>query len=128
MAFITRAGRARPQGDRTQAIVWAVMRVPGLMLFVRALPHFLIVHVLYDPSEQTAEWIAEIRWSSLFWRVFDWSLLMTVLFHSFLGVRTVIGDYTSGRVRRTAVVGLSLIAATLFAIGTVGVLAPPAVP
>jgi len=43
-------------------------------------------------------------------------------------VRTVIGDYTSGRVRRTAVVGLSLIAATLFAIGTVVVLTLPVVP
>ena len=128
MAFITRAGRARPQGDRTELIVWYVMRVTGLMLFVLALTHFLIVHVLYDPSEQTAEWIAEIRWSSLFWRVFDWSLLMTVLFHAFLGVRTVIGDYTSGRVRRTAVVGLSLVAATLFAIGTVVVLTLPVVP
>jgi hypothetical protein len=41
--------------------------------------------VLYDPSQEDSTFIAQVRWSSLFWRVMDWSLLMLVLFHAFLG-------------------------------------------
>ena len=73
------------------------MRLTGVALFVLALAHFLIVHFLYDPAEQSATWIATVRWSSLFWRVFDWTLLMMVLFHAFLGVRTVVDRLRQGR-------------------------------
>ena len=76
------------------------MRVTGVGLFVLALTHFLIIHVIYDPAEQDASWIAQVRWSSLFWRAFDWSLLMLVLFHAFMGMRTVVVDYAAGG-RRT---------------------------
>ena len=66
------------------------MRVTGVALFVLALAHFSILHFIWDPAEQTADFIATERWNQIFWRCFDWLLLMTVLFHGFLGVRTVI--------------------------------------
>ena len=53
------------------------MRLTGLALFVLSLSHFLILHVLYDPKDQTAAFIANVRWSSLFWRANDW-LFLTV--------------------------------------------------
>lgn len=124
----TRAGRARPSGGGIELAIWYLMRVTGLGLFVLALTHFLILHVLYDPAQQDASWIAQVRWSSLFWRVFDWSLLMLVLFHAFMGVRTVIIDYARGGVRLLVLSALYLLAFALFAAGTAVVLTLPVVP
>ena len=124
----SRVGRPRPTGRGMELAIWFLMRLTGLGLFVLALTHFLILHVLYDPAEQDATWIAQVRWSSLFWRVFDWSLLMLVLFHGFMGVRTVIIDYASGRVRRILVLGLYLLALVLFVLGTTVVTTLPVVP
>ena len=80
-------------GSRRELFVWYLMRVTGVMLFVLALAHFSILHFIWDPAEQTADFIANERWNQIFWRGFDWLLLMTVLFHGFLGVRTVVLDY-----------------------------------
>lgn len=120
--------RVRPSGGGAEAFIWYLMRLTGVALFVLALSHFLIVHVLYDPSEQTAKWIAEVRWSSTFWRAFDWTLLMMVLFHAFLGVRTVASDYLRGGVRTAVLMALYLLAIGLFAIGTMVVMTLPVVP
>jgi succinate dehydrogenase / fumarate reductase membrane anchor subunit len=124
----TRSGRARPRGGGLELAIWYLMRVTGVALFVLALTHFLIVHVIYDPAEQDASWIAQMRWSSLFWRAFDWSLLMLVLFHAFMGVRTVIVDYVKGGRRTLLLTGLYLLAFALFALGTAVVMTLPVVP
>ena len=89
----TTRGRARPTGARRELVVWYLMRVTGVALFVLALAHFSILHFIWDPAEQTADFIASERWNQIFWRGFDWLLLMTVLFHGFLGMRTVVLDY-----------------------------------
>lgn len=122
------AGRARPGGGGVELVIWYLMRITGLGLFVLALTHFLILHVLYDPAQQDASWIAQVRWSSLFWRVFDWSLLMLVLFHAFMGVRTVVIDYARGGARLLVLSALYLLAFALFAAGTAVVLTLPVVP
>jgi succinate dehydrogenase / fumarate reductase membrane anchor subunit len=101
------------------------MRLTGLGLFVLVLGHYLILHVLYDPAEQHADWIAEVRWSSLFWRGYDWLMLMLVLFHAFMGMRIVVGDMTFGRVRTVLMAGLLVLAVVLFTIGTIVVLTLP---
>ena len=124
----SRAGRARPSGGGSELAIWYLMRITGLGLFVLALTHFLILHVLYDPAQQDASWIATVRWSSLFWRAFDWSLLMLVLFHAFMGVRTVVIDYARGGLRLLVLSGLYLLAFALFVAGTSVVLTLPVVP
>lgn len=121
----SRSGRVRPQGDRFETVVWYLMRISGIGLFVLVLTHYLILHVLYDPAEQTAAWIAEFRWSSTFWRAFDWSMLMLVLFHAFMGMRVVIGDLTRGRPAAVLRYGLYALAIFLFIIGTHVVLTLP---
>ena len=96
------------------------MRITGVALFVLALSHFIIQHFIFDPSEQTAEWIATHRWNQLFWRAFDWALLMAVLIHSALGMRTVIGDHVHGpRARIVTLSALYLLTAMLFVLGTI---------
>ncbi len=121
----TRAGRAKPAGRGRELAEWYAMRVTGLALFVLVLSHYLILHVLYEPAQQHAGWIADVRWSSTFWRGFDWLMLFLVLFHAFTGMRTVLSDYTHGRVRTISVAALYLVAFVLLVMGTYVVLTLP---
>ncbi len=125
MSLYTRSGRAKPQGGGLELAVWYLMRLSGVALFVLALGHFSIQHFIFDPSQQTSAWIFNQRWNSLFWRGFDWLLLMMVLFHSFMGVRTVATDYLKGGARLVVLTGIYLVAVVLFVMGTVVVLAMP---
>jgi succinate dehydrogenase / fumarate reductase membrane anchor subunit len=119
-------GRMRPQGSRKELAIWYLIRVTGVALFVLALAHFSILHFIWDPAEQTADFIATERWNQIFWRGFDWLLLMTVLFHGFLGVRTVVIDYVRGPALRDTWLSLLYITgAILFVIGTQVILTLP---
>ena len=64
-AVSARAGRARPQGGGCELAVWYLMRLTGLGLFVLALSHYLILHVLYDPAEPERGVDRRVRWSSI---------------------------------------------------------------
>jgi succinate dehydrogenase / fumarate reductase membrane anchor subunit len=120
-------GRIRPQGSGRELVIWYLMRITGVALFVLALAHFSILHFIWDPAEQTAEFIVNERWNQLFWRGFDWLLLMTVLFHGFLGMRTVINDYIRGmRANSLALAVLYTFGLVLLIIGTQVILALPA--
>ena len=125
MSAYSRVGRPRPGSGGAELVIWYLMRLTGLGLFVLVLGHYLILHVLYDPAEQHADWIAEVRWSSLFWRGYDWLMLMLVLFHAFMGMRIVVGDMTFGRVRTVLMAGLLVLAVVLFTIGTIVVVTLP---
>ncbi len=128
MSRYSRVGRPKPQGGGLELAIWYMMRLTGLALFVLALSHFLIVHLVVDPSQQSADWIQTVRWSSMFWRAFDWLLLMMVLFHAFMGVRTVVIDYTRGGARSALLMALYLTGIVLFVIGTMVVMTMPVVP
>jgi succinate dehydrogenase / fumarate reductase membrane anchor subunit len=119
-------GRMRPRGSRRETLAWYTIRVTGLMLFVLALAHFSILHFIWDPGEQTADFIARERWNQLFWRGFDWLLLMSVLFHGFLGVRTVVMDYIHRpALREFTLLLLYTMGVLLFIIGTQVILTLP---
>jgi succinate dehydrogenase / fumarate reductase membrane anchor subunit len=124
-ATYTRAGRARPTGGRFEVGIWYLMRLTGIGLFVLVLSHYLILHVLYDPAQQDAQWIAQFRWSSSFWRVFDWTMLTLVQFHAFMGMRTVVSDYTRGVLRRGLLLVLYVLGILLFVLGTIVVMTLP---
>jgi succinate dehydrogenase / fumarate reductase membrane anchor subunit len=119
-------GRRKPRGSRRELTAWYLMRVTGVALFVLALAHFSILHFIWDPAEQTADFIATERWNQIFWRGFDWLLLMTVLFHGFLGMRTVILDYVHRpRLREFTMLMLYSLGFLLFVIGTQVILTLP---
>src|SRR6478736_1794205 len=88
-------GRSRPTGSGRETMIWYLVRISGVALFVLALSHYVIQHFIFDPSTQTADWIATNRWNQLIWRAVDWALLMVVLLHSFLGVRAVVIDHVA---------------------------------
>ncbi len=113
------ASRARPKSGGYELAVWYLIRLTGLGLFVTALGHFMITHVIFDPAEQTADWIATERWGSIAWRTVDWLMLTFVTFHAFMGMRTVVQDYTRGGVRTVLTMGLYLGALVIFAMGTI---------
>jgi len=52
-------------------------------------------------------------------------MLMTVLVHAFLGMRTVLQDYLPARLRRIGLAALYLLALVLFALGTQVVVSLP---
>ena len=117
----TRSGSARPSGSGWELAVWYLMRLTGLGLFVTALAHYIIVHFLYDPASQKAQWITDERWGNIAWRTADWLMLTFVVFHAFMGLRIVIGDYTSGRLRFFLTMLLYVGAIVIFALGTIAV-------
>ncbi len=123
---ITNAGRARPQGSGWELATWYLMRLTGLGLFVLALAHYIVVHFVYDPAFQDAQWVT-VRWASTAQRTIDWLMLVFVLFHAFMGVRTVIGDYTSGGLRSVLTILLYLVGLLLLAMGSIVVFTLPAV-
>jgi succinate dehydrogenase hydrophobic anchor subunit len=124
MARITRAGSARPMSGGFELAVWYLMRLTALGLFVLVLAHFTIVHFIYDPAVQDNNWIAA-RWSSAAWRTVDWMMLTFVVFHAFMGVRTVVHDYTNGSLRMVLTMLLYLLAFLIFAMGTIGLVTFP---
>ena len=127
MSLYTRSGRMKPQGGGWELAVWYLMRLTGLGLFVTALAHFSITHFLSDPAMQTAQWIEAQRWGSIAWRTVDWLMLTFVIFHAFLGVRTVVQDYTHGATRMGLTMALYGGALVLFAMGTIVVATLPLV-
>jgi succinate dehydrogenase / fumarate reductase membrane anchor subunit len=115
----TSRARVRPRGSRKELAVWYLMRVTAVALFVLALGHFSILHFIWDPASQNAQFIQDERWNSIFWRGFDWLLLTTVIIHAFLGVRTVVLDYVHWPVVRTGTLWLLyVVGIVLFILGT----------
>ena len=117
-------GRAKPGGGFELA-VWYLMRLTGLGLFVLALSHFLITHVLWDPAIQKAQWILDERWADLGVRTADWLMLLFVCFHAFMGLRTIVQDYTRGGLRTALTMGLYLLAIVLFFMGSIALVTAP---
>ena len=112
------SGRPRPTGSQLDLYVWWAVRISSLAFFVLALAHFAMTHFVFDPGDQSAEWVRQTRWSSFALRALDWGMLMAVLVHGFLGMRTVFQDYVPSRIRSAALGALYVLALILFALGT----------
>ena len=125
MALYSRSGRPRPHGSGFEMAVWYLMRLSGLALFVLALGHFSIMHFIFDPATQSAQWIIDDRWGSVLWRTVDWMLLTMVVLHAFLGVRTVLQDYIHGGARTALTLLLYLAGVALALLGTIAVMTLP---
>jgi succinate dehydrogenase / fumarate reductase membrane anchor subunit len=119
MALYSRSGRPRPQSGGFEMAVWYYMRLSGVALFVLALTHFSVQHFLSDPKDQTASWIFADAWNNALRRFLDWLMLVFVLSHAVLGVRTVTMDYLKGGRRILALSAVYLIGPILFAMGSI---------
>ena len=118
MSGVPRARQPRPKGRGRELTYWLLTRYTALALFVLALAHYTMTHFYYDSSEQTAEWIKQVRWNSLAVRFVDWSMLVIVMVHSSLGMRTVVQDYFKGRAQSVVLGLLYTLTAVLVALGS----------
>ena len=119
MALYSRSGRPRPQSGGFELASWYFMRLSGVALFVLALTHFSVQHFLSDPKDQTAQWIFSEAWNSVLRRGADWLMLVIVVIHMTLGMRTVIMDYIKGGWRVLVLSALWLAGALVLAMGTI---------
>ena len=119
MALYSRSGRPRPQSGGFELAAWYYMRLSGVALFVLALTHFSVQHFLSDPKDQTASWIFADAWNNALRRGLDWLMLVIVLAHMILGMRTVSMDYLKGGMRVLILSVLYLAGAFVFMMGTI---------
>lgn len=98
---------------------WLFMRVSGVILLFLALGHLAIQHVFNDVRDLDFAFVAA-RWSSTFWRTWDWLLLVLAVIHGANGVRVLAEDYIrSHRARLVVLAILYTIATVTIALGTV---------
>ncbi len=118
MSGVPRARQPRPKGRGRELTYWLLTRYTAIALFVLALAHFTVTHFVYDSSIQTAEWVKQVRWNSLALRFVDWSMLVIVMVHSSLGMRTVVQDYFKGRAQLIVLGLLYTLTAVLVVLGS----------
>jgi succinate dehydrogenase / fumarate reductase membrane anchor subunit len=112
-------GRERPTGG-FELWSWLFMRISGIVLLVLAVGHVLIMHVLDEGVDRVDFGFVAARWSSPFWRTWDWALLVLALVHGINGLRVIVQDYVRWPGARFAVnMAFYVIGFVLFVLGTV---------
>lgn len=111
----------RPPEVRQSFQIWTFlfMRVSGVILLFLALGHLAIQHVFNDVAELSYAVVAQ-RWSSAFWRTWDWLLLVLAMVHGTNGLRIILEDYIRTPRRRLVALMLTYaLAAVTIALGTI---------
>jgi len=87
----------KAQGRNWEKWGWLYMRASGLVLVVLIFGHLFVN--LYAGEGVTALDFAFVagKWASPFWQVYDFLLLWLALIHGANGIRTIINDYSRGR-------------------------------
>ncbi|MGH2724693.1 MAG: hypothetical protein ACRDI0_10620 [Actinomycetota bacterium] len=124
MAVTTRpTSAAAPGAERRSGFElwsWLFMRLSGILLLFLAVGHVLIMHVLETGVERVDFDFVVERWSSPFWRTWDWMLLSLALLHGLAGMRVIILDYVRRPGARLAWNWLfATVGFTLFVLGTI---------
>jgi succinate dehydrogenase / fumarate reductase membrane anchor subunit len=84
--------RAKPRSG-FELWSWLFMRLSGILLLFLAVGHVLIMHVVDEGVQRVDfDFVAE-RWSTPFWRTWDWMLLSLALLHGIAGVRVIVQDH-----------------------------------
>jgi succinate dehydrogenase / fumarate reductase membrane anchor subunit len=111
-------GRDRPvRGFELWA--WLFMRLSGIALLVLAVGHVLIMHVLDEGVDRVDFAFIQLRWASLFWKTWDWLMLVLALLHGVNGLRVIILDYVRPNGVRVAINSFFwVLGAALMVLGT----------
>jgi succinate dehydrogenase / fumarate reductase, membrane anchor subunit len=110
----------RPSGaGGFETFSWYFFRISGVALIFLALIHLSLNHVSIDVSCTSYQLVA-VRYSSPFWRLYDWLLLTLALLHGINGLRIVIDDYVRSRGWRLILQStLGLLTLAFFLMGTI---------
>jgi len=113
------AGRERPVGG-LELWTWIFMRMSGLVLLVLAVGHVLVMHVVGGGVGRVNFGFVATRWSSPFWRTWDWAMLVLALVHGINGLRVIVLDYVRPAGARFAINMFFYVTGfVLFVLGTV---------
>ncbi|HEU5376466.1 MAG TPA: succinate dehydrogenase [Ktedonobacteraceae bacterium] len=83
-------------GGGFETFSWYFFRISGIALIFLAIIHLFLNHVSTDVS-CTSYQLVSIRYSNVFWRLYDWLLLTLALLHGMNGLRVVVDDYVHSR-------------------------------
>ena len=90
------------------------------MLLFLAVGHVLIMHVLDTGVDRVDFAFIQLRWASLFWKTWDWLMLVLALLHGVNGLRVIVLDYVRpGRVRLAINSFFTILGAALMVLGTI---------
>jgi succinate dehydrogenase / fumarate reductase membrane anchor subunit len=111
--------RERPRSG-FELWAWLFMRLSGILLLFLAVGHVLIMHVLETGVARVNFSFVVERWSSPFWRTWDWMMLALALLHGVNGTRVIVQDYVRRPGSRLAWNwALAAVGFTLFVLGTI---------
>ncbi|MGH2674195.1 MAG: succinate dehydrogenase hydrophobic membrane anchor subunit [Actinomycetota bacterium] len=115
----TTEGRGRPRTG-FELWAWLFMRLSGILLLFLTVGHVLIMHVLETGVSRVNFSFVVDRWSSPFWRTWDWMMLSLALLHGVNGTRVIIQDYVRRPGRRLAWNwAFAVVGFTLFVLGSI---------
>ncbi|MET0302409.1 MAG: succinate dehydrogenase hydrophobic membrane anchor subunit [Microbacteriaceae bacterium] len=112
---------ARPaprRGPNWEKWGWIYMRVSGVVLIVLIFGHLFVNLVQGDGVNAIDFAFVAGKWTDPFYIVWDTALLWLALIHGANGMRTLINDYASGRIRKGLLLALGTSTAILLILGT----------
>ena len=92
---------------------WLFMRLSGVLLVVLAIGHLAIMHWLHGVEDIDFNFVAA-RYNGLFWRSYDWLMLVLAMLHGGNGVRTVIDETVHPLPWRRPALGLLYVVVFVF--------------
>jgi len=96
------------------------MRISGIVLLFLAVGHVLIMHVFDGGVDRVDFAFIQLRWSSVFWKSWDWLMLVLALLHGVNGLRVIVLDYVrSARARLSINSFFTILGAALMVLGTI---------
>ncbi len=107
-------GRPKPAGG-FELFAWFFMRLSGLALFILAIGHLAIMHLINSIDSINYAFVAA-RYTTPFWRSYDMLMLILALLHGCNGLRTVIEDYCHKPALRLVLLSLLCTALLVFLI------------
>jgi succinate dehydrogenase / fumarate reductase membrane anchor subunit len=112
-------GRDRPVRG-FELWTWLFMRLSGIALLVLAVGHVLIMHVIDEGVDRVDFAFIQLRWESVFWKTWDWLLLVLALVHGVNGLRVIVLDYVRPAGIRIAINSFfTVLGAALMVLGTI---------
>ena len=93
-AVSSSGGRPVPAGG-FELFAWFFMRVSGVLLLFLALGHLVIMHLINNVDTIDYAFVST-RFTTPFWRTYDWLMLTLALLHGLNGLRVIIDDYLKG--------------------------------
>jgi succinate dehydrogenase / fumarate reductase, membrane anchor subunit len=113
------AGRERPIHG-FELWTWLFMRMSGIVLLFLAVGHVLIMHVVDTGVDRVDFAFIQLRWASLFWKTWDWLMLVLALLHGVNGLRVIVLDYVRPAGVRLAITSFfTILGAALMVLGTI---------